>query len=286
MLPVKALLSQKVAIAWLLIVVIACGAIVIVWKLAIHDAPPGGTVFVQGQQSDGPSATITPFGVAATKPVVNTPGAVDARGGSTATGTSPGPTLAAATGSKAYPTSDATSAESPTLVSSPASTSVAMISVYVSGDVAKPGVYAMPDGSRVNDAVIAAGGALPDADLEQINLAQKLTDEQHISVFKIGDSARPTTTAGQAASSTTRQPGPTSGTVAGAKTAPGTKINVNTATAQELELVPGIGPVTAQRIITDREQNGPFKSVDDLTRIPGIKAGILAKVRDYLTVGP
>jgi competence protein ComEA len=162
-----------------------------------------------------------------------------------------------------------------------------MIAVYVSGDVAKPGVYTLPEGSRVNDAVAAAGGALPDADLEQINLAQKLADADHISVLKLGETARPTTSVIQTTGpSPTPKAGAPPAVGASTKGTPGTKINLNTATAQALELVPGIGPVTAQRIITDREQNGPYTSVDNLTRVPGIKAGILAKIRDYLTVGP
>ncbi len=149
-----------------------------------------------------------------------------------------------------------------------------MIAVYVSGDVAKPGVYALPEGSRVNDAVAAAGGALPDADLEQINLAQKLADADHISVLKLGETARPTTSAVQTTGlSPTPQAGALPGAGASTKGTPGTKINLNTATAQALELVPGIGPVTAQRIITDREQNGPYTSVDNLNSGARNKSG-------------
>jgi competence protein ComEA len=284
---VKTLLNQRVSIAWLLLIVIVSGASVIVWKLAIHDAPPGNSAVLQDQQSDGPSATITPFGRAATRQPVNSAGAGGTTDGATATRSSQASSAATSIDTPGVPAGAVGLAESPTSVLLPQSTNTAMIAVYVSGDVAKPGVYSLPQGSRVNDAVEAAGGALPDADLEQINLAQKLSDEDHISVLRIGETARPTTTAGQAvAPSGTRQAGAPSGTVAGPKVTPGTRINLNTATAQELELVPGIGPVTAQRIITDREQNGPYNSIEDLTRIPGIKAGILAKIRDYITVGP
>jgi competence protein ComEA len=157
--------------------------------------------------------------------------------------------------------------------------------------------------------VAAAGGANPDADLERINLAQKLVDGDHITIYRIGEIA-PTaapaiagTPVGQADSSPaapTTQPEtplpaqtPRAGRPSGpsvpsgaAKPTPGVKININTAGAADLEQIPGIGPALAQRIVADREQNGPFKSVDDLARISGIKAGIIARLRDYVTTGP
>ncbi len=279
----KTLFKQRVSIAWLLIIVIVSGASVIVWKVAIHDAPPSNNAFILDEQSNGPSATITPFRKAATRQ----PGNVSGGGGAPAAGSPQARVTATSLETSGGQPGVAGFALSPTYAPPPQSTSAQMIAVYVSGDVAKPGVYTLPEGSRVNDALAAAGGALPDADLEQINLAQKLADADHISVLKVGEPARATTSAVQ-----TTGPSPTSpagappGAGASTKGTPGTKINLNTATAQELELVPGIGPVTAQRIITDREQNGPYTSVDNLTRVPGIKAGILAKIRDYLTVGP
>jgi competence protein ComEA len=280
---VKTLLKHRVSIAWLLLIVIVSGASVIVWKIAIHDAPPAENAFILDQQANGPSATITPFKKASPRQPATTAVTVSAPATS-APQRSSAPT---ALDTPVDPSGTAVLASSLTSAPIPQSTSAAMIAVYVSGDVAKPGVYSLPDGSRVNDAVTAAGGALPDADLEQINLAQKLADADHISVLKLGETARPTVSAAQtAAPPATRPAGAPPGAAATTKGTPGTKINLNTATAQELELVPGIGPVTAQRIITDREQNGPYASVDNLTRVPGIKAGILAKIRDYLTVGP
>jgi competence protein ComEA len=171
-----------------------------------------------------------------------------------------------------------------------------LIAVYVSGAVAAPGVYNVPDGSRVDKAVAAAGGALEDADLNRINMAARLSDEDHIIVYRQGEAIPATVVAVGAA---TRTPGPgvpattrperaptTPPSNQAAKPSPAVKINVNTATAIELEQIPGIGPALAQRIITDRETNGPFTSVEDLTRINGIKEGVLARLRPYVSVTP
>ena len=260
------LLARRVALAWLLLALIVGGATVVVLKLTIFDAPPAGSLFVLDSQAEGASATITPF-KAAQAPAVSTP------------------TLAA------------TSLVSQTTT----------IAVYVSGEVAKPGVYSLPAGSRVSDAVTAAGGALPDADLEDTNMAQKLADADHITIPRSGaveatpntvpaESAAPgeptvTVAVGGVITPTVTPMGtakvartPTASTAA--KILPGTKINLNTASAEQLELLPGIGPALAARIISDRKQNGPYKTVEDLTRVSGIKEGILSKIRDYVTVGP
>jgi competence protein ComEA len=279
---VKAPINRQVALSWLLLVAIVCGAAVIVWKVAVLDAPPSGALFIQSALDfDAPSATITPYGgsvSAAAEPTVQTSEAVIAIPISTATAEIPSqPTLA-----------------TPTPI---------MISVYVSGAVVKPGVYSVPDGSRVESAVSAAGGPLPDADLDQINLAAKLTDEAHITVYHKGEApvadagvlSLDGATPGSPTAQVQATPRPTRSQVAQTparptnvppKPTPRVKININTATAVELEQIPGIGPALAQRIITDRETNGPFKSVEDLTRVSGIKEGILAKLRNYVTVGP
>lgn len=155
--------------------------------------------------------------------------------------------------------------------------------VYVSGEVTAPGVYTLPVGSRVADAVGASGGFTDQANREGINLAARLSDEQHISVPRLGEVVQEP----EAAPSTEAQE--EAGMPSGPGTPPSTtsgKTNINTATAKELEQLPGIGEVLANRIVTDREANGPFKTVDDLMRVPGIKEGLMSRLRDLVTVGP
>ena len=147
------------------------------------------------------------------------------------------------------------------------SASPEMLVVQVSGAVVRPGVYSLPVGSRVADAIAAAGGYSPDVDPRaaetQLNLAAKLVDAELIHVPRRGDVAA-------AASS---GPSHTSGL-----------INLNTATAAELDTLPGVGPATAQKIIAAREQS-PFKSVNDLVTRKIVTAAVLAKFRSLVTVG-
>ncbi|MDQ3930597.1 MAG: ComEA family DNA-binding protein [Chloroflexota bacterium] len=155
--------------------------------------------------------------------------------------------------------------------------------VYVSGEVTTPGVYTLPMGSRVADAVAAAGGFTEQANREGINLAARVNDEQHISVPKLGQKMEeptvvPSATTEAVAGDASTTPSPTG--------APGGKVNINTASAKELEALPGIGEVLAKRIVADREANGPFKTVDDLMRVPGIKEGVMSQLRNLVTVGP
>jgi competence protein ComEA len=196
--------------------------------------------------------------------------------------------------SKGTTTSNAVLIYSATDADSPATTSVPTqaanliptpqaLVVYVSGEVVTPGVYTLPLGSRVADAVAASGGFTDKANREGINLAARVGDEQHISVPRLGE-----TTGAQVSNTpggTSEAGGITTGEPTAVVAAPG-KININTASAGQLVELPGIGEVLAQRIITEREANGPFKSVDDLVRVPGIKEGIIAQLRDFATVGP
>jgi competence protein ComEA len=108
-----------------------------------------------------------------------------------------------------------------------------------------------------------------------------LSDEQHISVPRLGEVVQelvvtPSGVAEADGSSASATPQRT----------PSGKTNINTATAKELEQLPGIGEVLANRIVTNREANGPFKTVDDLMRVPGIKEGLMSKLRDLVMVGP
>lgn len=134
----------------------------------------------------------------------------------------------------------------------------AVIFVHVVGEVKSPGVYEVPAGSRLTDAISAAGGTSPKADLSSVNLARVLNDGEQIIV---------------AARGATNASGSTSG-----------KINVNTATTDELEKLPGIGPTIASRIVDYRDMNGSFGTVDALADVPGIGPSILDELRKLVTV--
>jgi len=145
--------------------------------------------------------------------------------------------------------------------------------VHVTGAVPRPGVYALAQGSRVQDAISAAGGFLADAEKSGINLARALEDGEQLEI-PYAEGASP---------------------VIGTEipplvlTEPSTSlelININTASQAELETLPGIGPTTAQRIIEYREQNGPFVNTEDIINVPGIGSGTYERIKNLITVGP
>jgi competence protein ComEA len=141
----------------------------------------------------------------------------------------------------------------------------AAVVVHVAGAVRAPGVYRMRSGARVDDAVRRAGGALPRADLTQVNLAAKVEDGRQIVVPRRVTAAAP---AGGAA----------------ATPQPGVPLNLNTATLEQLDELPGVGPATAQKIIDYREEHGGFGSVEELGQVPGIGDVRLASLRDQVRV--
>ncbi|MCS7190075.1 MAG: helix-hairpin-helix domain-containing protein [Fimbriimonadales bacterium] len=148
--------------------------------------------------------------------------------------------------------------------------------VHVSGAVKKAGVYRLGEGSRVADAIEQAGGASENADLDALNLAEPLTDGQKVHVPRKGEA--PPATAVAATPSTTARP------ERAAKPAVQFPIDLNTATAEQLEAIPGIGPVLAQRIVDHRRLHGKFQSVDDLLQVHGIGQKRLESMRPYVTV--
>lgn len=153
--------------------------------------------------------------------------------------------------------------------------------INVAGAVKQPGLYRMPTDARVGDALSRAGGATADADLDRINLAQKLSDEAHVYVAKKG---QPTPELLQIASTCS---GATSGAMAGASGTISTntpRININTADAKKLEDLPGVGPATAQAIIARRTTHGPFKNVDELAQVKGIGSAKLEQIKTQATV--
>jgi competence protein ComEA len=144
-----------------------------------------------------------------------------------------------------------------TATSSPAATA------HAAGAVARPGVYKLPPGARVTDLLDAAGGPVGDADLDQLNLAAAVGDGERIYVPHRGE-ALPA--------------------AAGAHQETGGPVDLNRATAEQLDALPGIGPATAKAIIDHRTKNGRFRSVDDLLEVRGIGDAKLADLRDKVKV--
>jgi competence protein ComEA len=145
--------------------------------------------------------------------------------------------------------------------------------VHVAGAVRDPGVYRLRAGARVDDAVGRAGGATSRADLSQVNLAAKLEDGRQILVPR-------RVPAGAAAA-----PAGSPSTAAGAATTtPAVPLNLNTATPEQLDALPGVGPATAQKILDYRQEHGGFGSVEELGEVPGIGDVRLAALRDLVRV--
>jgi len=132
--------------------------------------------------------------------------------------------------------------------------------VHIVGEIKTPGMYQLPLGARLVDAVFAAGGLTADAENSSVNLARELSDGEQIVVFKIGEIAE-----------------------AGGS-APGGLISINRATAEQLEELPGIGPALSSRIIAYRDANGGFKTKEDLLNVSGIGDSIFAGFTDLITL--
>ncbi|MDO4901246.1 helix-hairpin-helix domain-containing protein [Actinomyces sp.] len=155
------------------------------------------------------------------------------------------------------------------------------IIVHVAGAVATPGVVTLPPGARVIDAITAADGSLPDADTDQLNLARVLSDGEQVRVPHQGEDLSAWQSehgAGDAAGTASI------GANGGGPQNTGGRININTASATELETLTGIGPALAQRIVDYRTDHGPFASVDELTNVSGIGAAKLEALRDEAAV--
>ena len=142
----------------------------------------------------------------------------------------------------------------------------AVLVVHVVGEVRRPGLYRLRDGSRIADAVRRAGGALRDADLAAVNLAAPLVDGVQILVPGKIDASQ--------------------GTAPGAADAGGAAaslVSLSSATLEELDALPGVGPITAQKIVDYRTEHGPFASVDDLDAVPGIGPTRIEQLRELVT---
>lgn len=144
-------------------------------------------------------------------------------------------------------------------------TSAGQVVVDVVGKVRHPGLIRLPTGARVDDAIRAAGGALPGTDLSGVNLARVLVDGEQIAVGTSGVA-------------------PPSGPTGGSGASAGALINLNSATAEQLDALPGVGPVLAQRIVDWRTQHGRFDSIDQLRDVPGIGDAKFAEIRALVTI--
>lgn len=172
----------------------------------------------------------------------------------------------------AGPTGSATPTPSATLPAAPAAVSPdvepgqpAEVVVHVAGKVRRPGVVRLPAGARVIDAVDAAGGARNGADLSSVNLARELTDGEQVRVGLPAD------------------PG-IAGIEAGTGAASAGPLDLNSASATDLETLPGVGPVLAERIVAYRDQSGPFRTIDQLIEVAGIGPAVLDDVTDLVRV--
>ncbi|MDK7750135.1 helix-hairpin-helix domain-containing protein [Brevibacterium sp. UMB10442] len=156
-------------------------------------------------------------------------------------------------------------------VGSTANSPASEVTVHVAGEVKNPGVMTLPAGSRVTDAVQAAGGMTHNADPSALNLAQPLNDGEQIKVPRVGE---PEVSSGASGSS---DGAPSGESGAG-------KINVNTASEKELQELPGVGPATSEAIIKHREENGRFETIEQLDDVPGIGPAILERLTPLVTV--
>ncbi len=154
----------------------------------------------------------------------------------------------------------------------------ATLSVYVTGAVRESQVVTVPGGSLIKHALDAAGGPSADADLEALNLAKPLSNNDHIIVPRL----KTNTSSGVVSSQTATGNASSDATVAAAET----PVNINTASAEELESLPHIGPTRAEQIIAYREENGPFAHIEDIQNISGIGPATYQDLAPLITVGP
>ncbi len=172
-------------------------------------------------------------------------------------------------------------------VTLPTPTPPPKLMVYVSGALAQPGVYVFQQGDRLQDAVTTAGGLLPDADTSAINLATLLQDEQHHRIPFVGevDAGTSTAPASSSESSASTQTvilvSPSPDAAIPSSTNP---LDLNTASLEQLQLLPGIGAVKAHAIVDFRSVHGPFGEISEITSVPGIGPVTLENINHLITV--
>lgn len=152
------------------------------------------------------------------------------------------------------------------------------IAVHVIGAVPRPGLYEFAEGARVQDAIDAAGGLLASASVDTINLAALLEDGQQLNIpFKAGEEP---TTSNSSDDTSLVLPGATEASSSGSSQ---DLININTASVEELDSLPGIGPTIAQRIIDYRDENGPFQTIEDILNVSGVGPSTFEQIKDLIT---
>lgn len=161
---------------------------------------------------------------------------------------------------------------SPAAPTATTTTEAASLVVHAAGAVAAPGLHTVPAGARIADLLTAAGGPAVDADLDRVNLAAPLVDGARVWFPRLGEADEPTVVAGAGGGAPTGEPSPSA------------PVDLNTATAEQLDALPGVGPATAGAIIEHRESHGAFGSVDELLAVPGIGEAKLAQLRDLVSV--
>ena len=264
--PYRVAMGAKAAL-WGGITLIALGLLIAAWQLFITSPEPSRA------QTGAKTATTRAQSLGMAKSA-----AVAASAQASARSPAPGPG-----GGGAGLASSAVPASSGGATSGGDTAGSGQIVVDVDGAVAHPGLYKLPPDSRVQAALAAAGGLSPQADVHRINRAAKLHDGQKLYVLSQGESTPP-----QAASSGQGCEGQActsaEGGVAGSDAEGQGLVNINTANAVQLTQLPGVGPAIAQKIIDYRTANGPFTSVDDLTKVPGIGAAKLAQIKSHAHV--
>ena len=270
--PYRVAMGAKAAL-WGGITLIALGLLVAAWQLFITSPEPGRVQ--TGAKAGTSHAQSVRTGVAAASAQASARSPASRPGGGVA-----GP---ASSGGSASAGGATASASGGSAAGGDGAAGSGQIVVDVDGAVAHPGLYKLPPGSRVQAALAAAGGLSPQADAHRINRAAKLHDGQKLYVLSQGESTPPLAASngqgceGQACTSA-------EGGVAGSDTEGQGLVNINTANATQLTQLPGIGPAIAQKIIDYRTANGPFTSVDDLTKVPGIGAAKLAQIKSHARV--
>jgi len=264
--PYRVAMGAKAAL-WGGITLIALGLLIAAWQLFITSPEPSRA------QTGAKTATTRAQSLGMAKSA-----AVAASAQASARSPAPGPG-----GGGAGLASSAAPASSGGATSGGDTAGSGQIVVDVDGAVAHPGLYKLPADSRVQAALAAAGGLSPQADAHRINRAAKLHDGQKLYVLSQGESTPPLAASsgqgceGQACTSA-------EGGVAGSDAEGQGLVNINTANATQLTQLPGVGPAIAQKIIDYRTANGPFTSVDDLTKVPGIGAAKLAQIKSHARV--
>lgn len=269
--PYRVAMGAKAAL-WGGITLIALGLLVAAWQLFI--AGPESGRAQTGAKAGTSHAQSLRTGVAAASAQASARSPAPASGAGNGEA---GPASSAGSGSAGGPASAGGATSGGDTAGS------GQIVVDVDGAVTHPGLYKLPPGSRVQAALAAAGGLSPQADAHRINRAAKLHDGQKLYVLSQGESAPPLAASnGQGCEEQSCTSA--DGADAGSDTEGQGLVNINTANATQLTQLPGIGPAIAQKIIDYRTANGPFTSVDDLTKVPGIGAAKLAQIKSHARV--